>query len=315
VLLLMVFSAVYASPYVLYTQSAEAESVAVKPVIQPANYSQSTTRLIKEIQAAPKITTTPSLGMYNRSLDLPKNTQPYIQHSFVDWRDDHYFALVVAKSLQSGNTPLVTVEPRGDTDGQQLLSDIAAGKYDPTLAKLNAVVKASKSPIYIRFGHEMELVDLYPWGNQDPQLYVAAYQHVVDYMRNNGASQARFVWSPAGNLGAQAYYPGDNYVDVIGTTVLYDQYWYGTYLPSFQELVSNRLWLKQYNKPLWIVEFGAGKANRSDQLQLINEALSQYKDLGFSSIVYLNLIDANIVGPDYSLNSANDFGSFFSPKK
>ena len=317
VLLVLLFSTIAFSPYIFYTQGVEAESVANQqsvPLNLNANYNQSTSRIISEIQRAPKISTEPSLGMYNQSLNLPNNTQPYIQHSFVDWRDDHYFALVVAKSLQSGNTPLVTIEPRGDANGQQLLSDISQGKYDATLSRLNAVIKASKSPVYIRFGHEMELVNLYPWGNQDSSLYIAAYQHVVDYMRNNDAPQAKFVWSPAGNTGAEAYYPGDSYVDVIGTTVLYDQYWYGSYVPTFKELVSNRLWLAQYNKPLWIVEFGVGKANRDDQKQLIIEALSEYTDLGFSSVVYLNLVDSNIVGPDYTLSSPNDFGSFFTVK-
>jgi len=320
VLLVLLFSTIAFYPHILYTQNAEAVSIvplAKIPTIQSANYGQSTIRLIQEIHSAPKTgAATPSLGMYNQSLNLPGETQPYIQHSFVDWRDDHYFALVVAKSLQSGNTPLVTIEPRGDADGQQLLTDIAQGKYDGTLSRLTAVVKASKSPVYIRFGHEMELVNLYPWGNQDPTLYIAAYQHVVHYMRSNGAAaQAKFVWSPAGNTGAEAYYPGDSYVDVIGTTVLYDQYWYGSYLPSFEELVSGRLWLAQYNKPMWIVEFGVGKANRDDQKQLINEALAQYKSLGFSSVVYLNLIDSNIVGPDYTLSSVNDFGSLFKTQK
>jgi cellulose synthase (UDP-forming) len=313
VLLFMLITTIVLSPYELYPLNAEAVQPIAKPSIsQSANYNQKTSLLIEEIRRAPSIKgPTPSLGMYNQSLDLPNTKQPYIEHSFVDWRDDHYFAYVVAKTLQSGNTPLITVEPRGQADGQQLLTDIAAGKYDNILANLNAATKASKSPIYIRFGHEMELVDLYPWGNQDPQLYVSAYQHVVDYMRSNGSDNVKFVWSPAGNEGAEAYYPGDQYVDVIGSTVLYDQYWYGEYVPSFNQLASNRLWLQQYNKPVWIVEFGAGKSNRIAQLQLINEAETQYKELGFSSVVYLNLVDANIVGPDYTLNSINDFGNFF----
>jgi cellulose synthase (UDP-forming) len=314
VLLIMVLSTVLATPYDLYTSRAQADTLPAssKAAIQPANYNQSTARLIMEIRNVPKMNTLqPTLGMYNRSVDLPADRMPYIEHSFVDWRDNHYFALVVAKSLQSGNTPLVTIEPRGNADGQQLLTDIASGKYDGTLGNLNAVVSASKNPVYIRFGHEMELVNLYPWGNQDPQLYVTAYRHVVDYMRNHGSKNARFVWSPAGNTGADAYYPGDSYVDVIGATVLYDQYWYGTYVPSFNQLVSDRLWLKNYNKPLWIVEFGAGKADRGDQMQLINQAISQYHQFGFSAIVYLNLVDSNIVGPDYTLTSINDFGSFF----
>lgn len=309
----LLFSTIAASPYIFYTQNAEAEGLiaSTQPVVWSASYNQSTQHLITEIRRAPKIDALPSIGMYNKSLNLPATNQPYIQHSFVDWRDDHYLAFVLAKSLQSGNTPLVTIEPRGDSNGQQLLTDISAGKYDSTLSRLSEVVKASKTPVYIRFGHEMELTDVYPWGNQDPTLYIAAYRHFVNYMRGNGAVQTKYIWSPAGNKDAKAYYPGNNYVDVIGTTILYDQYWSGSYVPPFNQLVSKRLWLKQYDKPLWIAEFGVGNASHSDQLQLINQALAQYKDSGFSAIIYLNIKDSNIVGPDYTLSSINDFGSLF----
>jgi S-methylmethionine-dependent homocysteine/selenocysteine methylase len=97
----------------------------------------------------------------------------------------------------------------------------------------------------------------------------------------------------------------------VGTTILYDEYWYGKSLPSFSELAAGRVWLQQYHKPVWIVEFGAGRVNKANQAAIINEAINQYKQLGFTALIYLNMVDANITGPDYSLDSVNDFGSFF----
>lgn len=294
--------------------SLPANNQAVVP--RPVNYLMTNEEIMTQISYIPKsVTDLPGLGMYTPIPDLPKSQTPYIEHSFVDWRDDHYFAVTVAKSLQAGNTPLVTLEPEGEEDGTKLLNDIAAGRYDPTLDKLITVSNESKNTIYIRFGHEMELADLYPWGNQDPDLYIKAYQHVVDYYRAHDVQNIQFVWSPAGNRTASAYYPGDTYVDAIGTTILYDQHWYGDYLPTFGTLASNRQWLQEYGKPVWIVEFGAGRSNKSNQKQLISEATQEYKQRGYQALIYLNMIDANINGPDYRLDSLNDFGSFYDSQE
>jgi hypothetical protein len=59
---------------------------------------------------------------------------------------------------------------------------------------------------------------------------------------------------------------------------------------------------------VWIVEFGAGSANKNNQQELINEAVSDYQQLGYGVLIYLNISDANIQGPDYRLNPSNNFG-------
>jgi hypothetical protein len=157
----------------------------------------------------------------------------------------------------------------------------------------------------------MDLYDVYPWGNQAPALYIAAWRHVVTHVKLYGATNVKWVWSPAGNYEAAAYYPGDNYVDVIGTTILYDRYWYGIYHPSFYELQANRSWLQQYGKPVWITEFGAGTYDPVFQKQLIQEALREYRQDGYSALIYLNIADANIIGPDYKLHGLSAFGNLF----
>ncbi len=283
---------------------------------QPVTYDMLVDALITQIELVPaQSNATPKLGIYSNTLDLPVSDEPLIQHSFVDWRDDHYFAYVLAKTLQAGNTPLITIEPRGETDGTKLLTDIKNGDYDDTLDKLARIINASKTPVYVRFAHEMELANLYPWGDKDPKLFITAYKYAMDRLEKNSHESIYSVWSPAGNFGAEAYYPGDEYVDIIGTTVLYDEHWYGRYsLPSFKQIVRSRLWLQSLSKDIWIVEFGAGRVNRKNQRKLIDDSLSNYDSLGFSSLVYLDLRDANIVGPDYRLNSINDFGSLFDGK-
>ena len=136
VLLVLIFSIIASSPYILYAKEEQVNALvppSASSVDLIANYNQPTTALIEEIRNAPKVNSTPTLGMYSQANALPSSTQPYIQHSFVDWRDSHYFAFVLAKSLQSCNTPLVTIEPRGDSDGSQLLADIARYQIEDAL--------------------------------------------------------------------------------------------------------------------------------------------------------------------------------------
>ena len=51
------------------------------------------------------------------------------------------------------------------------------------------------------------------------------------------------------------------------------------------------------------------------QLKLIEDAKSNYKKYGFDALIYLNMVDANIDGPDYSLQSPNDFSSFYETEE
>ncbi len=251
---------------------------------------------------------TPRLGIYEQNPSIfTASKTPIIQHDFIDWRNESKLAKRVYEIEKNQNTPLITIEPKGESYGTKLLNDINQGIYDKRLNKIADVLKNSKSPIYIRFAHEMELEDLYPWGNQDPSSYIEAYKRAAKIFKSSNPNNIKMVWSPAGNPGAEAYYPGDEYVDVIGVTVLHDSYWYGDNMVSFYNLVVSRQWTLNYHKPLWIVEFGAGHSTPAIQKEVISEARNQYRDYGYDVLIYLNTYDVNINGPDYRINQNSDF--------
>jgi endoglucanase len=87
----------------------------------------------------------------------------------------------------------------------------------------------------------------------------------------------RWVWSPAGNAGLEAYYPGDDIVDYVGVTVLGDPGWdanFGLPPQSFSELLGPKYdRLARYQKPIIVAELGAsGTAER--QAAWLEEAVS-----------------------------------------
>lgn len=276
------------------------------PSIKPA--SQLTHQELLQQIAKPPVagdTSNLSIGIYDPDRNYASAT-PYIRHYFMDWRHPRQLGEEILKSQRLGAVPLITIEPAGYKDGKALLQGIANGEFDDRLSALAEVLSNTNQPVYIRFAHEMDLPEAYPWSTKDPKLYVAAYRHTVMHMRANGVlDNVKWMWSPGGVRGtAEYYYPGDDVTDVIGSTVLYDRYWNGNFHPTFAQLVEVRLWLEKYGwgKPVWIAEFGAGNADPVFQAKLLKEAATRHKEYGFSALVYINIVEPSIEsGPDYTL--------------
>jgi cellulose synthase (UDP-forming) len=187
-----------------------------------------------------------------------------LEHWFV--RQDEPDLLAGALARARGRaTPLVTIEPYppGGRPGP-VLGRVAAGEADGELRRLARVVRASgPQEVWVRWGHEMDLPGLYPWSVDDPALYREAFRRVVAVFREEGATNARFVWSPAGETGgtpSAAYYPGDDVVDLVGLTVLGDAGWdeqFGLPRRSLADVLRPRYdSLAPLGKPILIAELG-----------------------------------------------------------
>ncbi len=148
-----------------------------------------------------------------------------IDHYFIAWDESATGGIPldrVAESYAHGRAVLLTIEP-WPIDGRSsdtLLPDIASGQYDATIERLASTMRSMQQPILVRFGHEMDMQGLYPWANGDASGYIAAYRHVVDLFRTDGATNVLWVWSPGGQLNAVAFYPGNDYVDYTGVSIL-----------------------------------------------------------------------------------------------
>jgi hypothetical protein len=104
---------------------------------------------------------------------------------------------------------------------------IVDGERDDYIRAFAESVASSGLAVYIRYAHEMN-GDWYPW-SRDPENYVLAWRHIVDIFRAAGASNATFVFSLNASIwidddewleGAEQYWPGDDYVDLVGTTMI-----------------------------------------------------------------------------------------------
>jgi hypothetical protein len=132
------------------------------------------------------------------------------------------FASAFASQVRGhGARPLVQIEPRGVS-----IAGVAAGTQDGYLRTLARRVRAYGHPVVISFGQEMN-GSWYPWGagHVPPQVFIAAWRHIVDVFRAQGARNVTWLWNincgtPAGQP-ASDWWPGASYVGWVGIDCYY----------------------------------------------------------------------------------------------
>jgi mannan endo-1,4-beta-mannosidase len=133
--------------------------------------------------------------------------------------------------LARGITPMIWWQPSappGRERGEYArYIRIINGRHDDYIRAWATDARDHGGPIILRFAHEMN-GKWYPWGitrfDNTPERYKKAWQHVWRIFRDVGASNVRFLWSPAReickgcepNYRFEDFYPGNRFVDYIG---------------------------------------------------------------------------------------------------
>lgn len=180
--------------------------------------------------------------------------------------------------------PYIRLMLRSDVDQNHSekifsLTNIIAGKFDVDLRAWARDAKTFSTPILIEWGTEPN-GDWFSWNGkwnggarEGPTRYIAAYRHIVDLMRAEGANNLQWVWhvnwddDPEQKWNAfENYFPGGNYCDWVALSA------YGPITPrtdegleGFREEIDQaypRLTSIAPDKPVIVAEFGCDLHNR-----------------------------------------------------
>lgn len=206
-------------------------------------------------------------GVYDPTGGFTEDADVQIEHLFLPWQDVFLPSLLEADAYaaERGRSVLVTIEPWTWTRDERnrpevLIAGIADGSFDANMATVCEILGGFQSAVTIRWAHEMEdRSGQFIWAGWDPETYKAAYRRMVDVCRAE-APEADFMWSPLGLDGFEAYYPGDDHVDVVGLSVFGLQAWEKQVLGAertFREILQPRYdRALAFGKPIVVAELG-----------------------------------------------------------
>ena len=203
------------------------------------------------------------LGVYDASHAFDKSSLRYEQ-IWISWAD--YTPGKLLPQLQAiaakGRTPILSIDPyaiKSVGSRSALLEDIVKGKYDAVTRALAVEINTLGSPVFIRWGPEMERDIDKPWSKRPAAKYIAAFRHFVALLKQLSPTFST-IWSPIGNEGCAQYYPGADVVDFVGFSV-YEVPdctigWYG-HPRSFAQWMDEKYPpLAKFGKPIIIAELG-----------------------------------------------------------
>jgi len=170
---------------------------------------------------------------------VPKRFEPIIRFAaqtqvrpnlalyYSGWGEDFQSGFAT-EAVRHHAVPLIQMEP-----GKTRLANIANGSYDAYLRSFADAVKTfgrqTGHGVIIGFAHEPN-GSWYPWGNGhvSPLTWVAAWRHVVDVFRSQGADDVTWLWT-INIIDARhhipspgPWWPGNRYVTWVGI----DGYYY-----------------------------------------------------------------------------------------
>ena len=206
-------------------------------------------------------------GAFDPEGDYSDEPDAVIEHVFLPWEDVSLISLLDADeyALERGRALMVTIEPWTWTVDERntpdfLRNGILNGYYDANMRGICQVLKDLQSPISVRWAHEMERNEgQFIWSDWDPEDYITSYKRMIDICRDQ-APDITVVWSPAGDDGLEDYYPGDDYVDIVGLSIFGLEQWEIDILGGARKY---QQWLDEtyarvevFGKPVIVAELG-----------------------------------------------------------
>ena len=205
----------------------------------------------------------------------------YFSHN---WFESRQFPAATCQWIRDlGKIPYIRLMLRSDVDQKHAekkfsLAKIVRGEFDSDLRAWAQAARTYGSPILVEWGTEPN-GDWFSWNGRwnggagdGPKRYVAAYRHIVDVIRSEGANNLHWVWhvnwldQPERKWNAlENYFPGMEYCAWVALSA------YGPTTPTTRDgtesfgyklrRVYPRLTKVAPGKPMIVAEFGCDLHN------------------------------------------------------
>jgi hypothetical protein len=224
-----------------------------------------------------------------------------------NWYQGRAFPLATAQWIRAaGSVPYIRLMLRDSSEQDQAnhkftLSRILAGEFDEDLRLWARAARDFGTPLIAEYGTEVN-GEWFPWNGvwngggatgdygdpnfpDGPERFRDAYRRIIDIMRQEGASNIRWVfhannddWPQESWNRFENYYPGDDYIDWVAVSVYGAQTPLDDYWDEFRPLMDAaypRLVALAPSKPLIVAEFGVTLNNPlGDQAAWAERALT-----------------------------------------
>ncbi len=265
---------------------------------------------------------TPHKQVYFGIVD-PENTfeqfkKITIENRFLAWSvDTSQFQNELEGILARKRLPIITIEPWAIDQKDRnnyVLSNLKTPKYQKIIQNYCSIVNKTNKKVIFRIGHEMDQIgSRYPWANGDSEGFKDVFRFWVDTCKKE-TKLVDFMWSPVGVAGLEKYYPGSEYVDIIGLSTFgnpeYEQKVLGKKY-NFEDHFNDRYKrVASYGKDVYLAEFGVAGGEQY-QLPWLKKAqkaiLNPFMYPNLKAVVYFQFKDPNpwVEGtraPDFRIN-------------
>lgn len=222
----------------------------------------------------------------------------------------------------------ITKEVQG-TKNDGTLGNISTGVLDTYIAESIASAKIAEAAgveLLVRLCHEFNgNWDSYGAGKETPAKFVEGWRYVVNKFKTAGVTNVKWVWGPnvwhtshnVNIVAPQEYYPGDEYVDFVGSD---------GYMNKLSPFVQNPAFLHLQNyhelqelapsKPTMIIECGVAKdarVTRKVWMKLLWEMVENDMP-NCVAINYWSRHDAESTEGDYTFDGSGATGESTDPE-
>lgn len=236
-------------------------------------------------------------GVYDPPGTFSQDADVSIEHIFLPWEgvDLRSLSTADAYARERNRSMLVTVEPwiwGAPKEPDTLRDDILSGRHDATMRNVCSALDTLQSPVTVRWAQEMDNPNgHFPWSVWEPAEHIEAFRRMISVCRSV-APDLQFMWSPAGNEGMAAFYPGDDVVDVIGLSVFgaqeYERAQFGVE-QGFVEILGPRYdRAVTFGKPIVVAELGyvGDAAYLADWNNSVRQQHDRFSEL--TAVIYFN---------------------------